>query len=1216
MNTSRLKIFAQQSRRLLMDGTAKQLLFWGFDRTGDVVEEPGAVYGGVTHHETVLDDPFISTKWNALKRAIQTKGIEQVIEENAYTWFNRIMAIRIMAMSRYDQPQVDYGQDSLQIPMILQRARRGSYDFLSDDEKKRLQSVLHDHDAEDRAFAQLLVGYCHHHSLLSRVFGRIDDYTELLLPSNILEENGFIYYLNTTDAISEDDYKQVELIGWLYQFYISEKKDEVFKKFKKNIKAEAEDIPAATQIFTPNWIVKYMVQNTTGRIWLDHKPESPLREKMKYLVESESSEDTGSSDDLIKEATDLKLLDPACGSGHILVEGFDLLYDMYMEEYYTPKEAVESILQHNLFGLDLDIRAVQLSRFALLLKAAARYPEILKSDVTPRIYAMPEAVRFDQQEITDFLGETGEKYKKKLQKALELMQQAQNLGSVMVFDLSESMREFLVERLNALANKSYKTTTEAALVHKIKPFIEVIELMNRKYEAVAANPPYMGSRNMNDDLKDYISKSYIASKADLMTVFMDVISNLSISHGRYSMINLPSWLFISSFEKLRSIIVSKYYIESLLHMGRGIFGIDYGSVAFSIKKEDSRKRKGDYFRLHERNFQHIYFDDIKKLFLYSMNNPEYKYNFKQYRDKEGVNEIAEKSMDEGQKLYYPSISQSNFPKIPGSPIAYWVSEKILDLHLKKKYLKNIGSFKRGIATADNNRFLRYWFEIDYKKSNISKSGRKWFKYNKGGEYRKWYGNKEYVIDWENNGYSIKNFFDSSGRLLSRPQNIEYNFFKVISYSSLTSGKISVRIYDDQFINDQAGNFLFNDDLNLLKKILGVLNSKVSVYFIKATNPTLNITIDDINKIPFDKELIPQETKKIVDFLIENHKKDWDSYEISWDFEKNTLVKLGTTLKIAFENWRQQAKEIFFQLHRNEEELNAIFIEIYGLQDEINKDILLKDITILQEELDFEKLEKLNQDFSKNGKGSIEFPVKKAEILNQLISYSVGCMMGRYRLDKPGLQIAHLNPTAEELTPYELLSPLEIGLDKVIFEIDDDGLIPLMASRGSFSDDACHRFRKFLEIVWGEKTLTENMNFLEECLGKNMEDYLEIDFWKDHCKRYKKRPIYWLFSSSNGAFQVLAYMHRMNRFTAQKVREKYLFKHIRYLENEIEMLQARGVNLSKQETKRLELLTRDLKECEDYNKILKDIADRQIQFDLDDGVKANYVKFEEVLSPIK
>ena len=1344
MNTSKLKTFAQQSRRILMQGVKQKLRYWGFNEKGEVIDEPMQVGGGVILRGEPIDDPTVLPKWEALRKSIRRHGLEATEEEAAYTWFNRFMAIRILSKNGYDPAQLEYEGNGSRIPVILAKARRGITGYLTAGEKERLQLFLTNYSQEHTAFAILITGYCHSHKLLNRVFGRLNDFTELLLPDNILADKGFIHLLNTTDAIAEDDYKEVELIGWLYQFYISEKKDEVFKGFKKNKKAEAEDIPAATQIFTPNWIVKYMVQNTAGRIWLDHHPDSPLREKMKYLVEppvenpseietnsnsttlpteGESSFSKGGverqrdgglnhaaepSASILKENPPespfsqgghapmnasgllkngdpiyLKLLDPATGSGHILVEGFALLYEMYMEEYYLPAEAVENILTKNLFGLELDLRAAQLARFAVLLAAAKKEPEILKKDILPRIYAMPEPAEFTQQEVRDFLGSEGLQHEKVLVNALQLMQQAQNLGSVMQFNVNEEELRFFKQRWEKLQKEAETNLTKQTLTQKLEPFLSVFFTFTSRYEAIAANPPYMGQKSMNKELGKYLQNNYPISKADLMTVFMEVIPALTKTNGFFALINLPSWLFLSTFEKLRKEYLKNYHFESLLHMGRGIFGIDFGSVAFALKKQFIPDGKGNYFRLHERNFQHIYYTDIERLFLYSKGNTQYKYDFSMYRDKEGTTEIPANGTEKGLRLYFPNVPQSNFSKIPGSPIAYWASEKTFNCFEILILSNAIGDAKPGIQTGDNERFVRFWFEVE--KLRINK---KWFFYRKGGPNRKWYGNVFLILNWENDGLEIKNFRNDKGILLSRPQNINYQRKRCITWSLTSSNGFSMRYAPEGQYFDVNGMSFFLYYENQLDNYLSLFNSKCFFHFLKILNPTLAFQAGDILKVPVPRFNEIGDFDVINRFNINNSKDDWDSSETSWDFHKYPLFQeiedIDYTLEESFEKWQEKVTRQFYQLHTNEEELNRIFIDIYGLNEELDPVVPLKDITILQEELDRSALEKTEQELRKHRQWKLEegkwqlyvngelvsppaegelpattiqpqLPIKKDVVARQLISYATGCMMGRYSLEKPGLILANQGETLEDYhkivqssefkvqsrrneelpdaaergaaysTPVISTSERGTSSDSPLrgdargaFVPDDDAIIPLMGSNCGFSDDALHRLRHFIEVVWGSETLTQNINFLQECLGMDLEKYLtsQNNFWKDHCSRYKKKPIYWLFSSPTGAFQALVYMHRMNKYTVQKIRDNYLLKHLQWLSGQISQLQSRSSTLVREEQKYLDGLQKALKECEEYDKYLKDIADRQIEIDLDDGVSVNYPKFEPVVAKIK
>lgn len=1161
-----LKTFSQTARRILIQGVAQKLLFWGFDKKGSVIEEPLEVEGGYILRGEAYDDPTVPKKWNSLKEAISKKGVETVVEEAAYTWFNRIMAIRILAKNGYDRPQLEYEGDS-GTPTILVRARRGQADFLTNSEKNRLQKTLTDYSKDTETFALLLSGYCEHHHLLKSVFGRLDDYTELLLPENILEEDGLVHLLNTTDAISDKDYQKVELIGWLYQFYISERKDEVFASFKKNKKAEAKDIPAATQIFTPNWIVKYMVQNTVGKLWLDLNPGSEVRNEMKYLIEDPDQKQAP----IISEASQLKLLDPAVGSGHILVEGFDLLYAMYMEEYYTPEDAVMHILKDNLFGLDIDTRAVQLARFALLLKAAKYYPEVLSKDWMPKIFAMPDPKYFNRQEILDFLGNEGLEYEGPLENDLKLMRDAQNLGSAMFFGTTQDQREFYQNRLQELKKKEFKDISLELLLQKIEPYIQILSVLSNEFEAVAANPPYMGSGNMNATLKEYLAENYPESKSDLFAVFMEVCNYRNVENGLMGMINQHSWMFLSSYEKLRDTTLANFGILNMLHLGPRTFeelsGEVVQSTAFVIQNGKSIK-KGNYIRLVD---------------------------FKSNSEKENA-------FLKG-KHQYPQIPQTNFSKIPGSPIAYWVSERVFDI-FKSDTLKRMFAGKEGVGTRDDNRFIRFYWEPSKKK--IGKK-LKWIKTDKAGGAKKWYGNLSYLMNWENDGYEIKNFRNENGKLKSRPQNVSYLFKEAISWGKVSAGIPTFRFRPEGLGFNDAAPSLFGNYNKMIP--LGFLNSKASRYLISLSGDTINYTVGTIESLPFP-ENINSNVFDLSDICLDISKRDWDSRETSWDFEQSPLINGTIDLKESYQAWEEKVTEDFFTLHGNEEELNRIFIEIYGLEEELTPEVPLTEITILQEELDGKKLEKLEKEIGDrrfeigfDTSEEIKLPIKREVVMKQLISYAIGISMGRYRLDVPGLHIAHPDPIAEELAPY--------SYQGFTIEIDEDAIIPIMGSAGIFSDDALQRVKYFLEVVWGPDSMTQNLNFLQECLDEDLESYLVKKFWADHCKTYKKKPIYWLFSSDKGAFQVLVYMHRMNAFTVEKIRSNYLMPHLKHLRSQIDRLES-----SSDDPRLLDKLQKNLEECESYDLILKDVADKQITFDLDDGVKNNYELFEGVVRKVK
>ena len=1171
MNT---KTFAQQSRTLLMEGVANKLLYWGFKSDGSTSEQLNPVAGGYTFRGKVFDDETVPQLWKSLQQAIKTKGVEVVKEEAAYTWFNRMMALQIMAKNDYLEAQLAYVPGMANTPQILQKARQGQYAYLNNKEQERLKRIITDFSKEQEAFALLMVGYCQSNKMLNNVFGKLDDYTELLLPDNMLQDSGFLHLLNTTDAISDEQYKEVELIGWLYQFYISERKDEVFASFKKKKKAEAKDIPAATQIFTPNWIVKYMVQNTVGKIWLDKNPNSKIKSSLKYLVENDTSTElsvgsNSTSEPIISEVSQLTLIDPAVGSGHILVEGFDLLYQMYMEEFYTPEEAVESILKNNLFGLDLDERAAQLATFAILLKAAKHYRDVFAKGWLPNVHAMPEYAAFSEQEIKDFLGSEGTAYVKELSLALVLMEQSKNLGSVMKLNLCEEVKALIEKRFAELKNTDFRDINTEIVYQKVKAFIPVLLILSKKYTSVVANPPYMGQINMNGELKEYVNSNYPLSKSDLFAVFMEVGLDIAVKKGLMGMINQHSWMFLSSYEKLREQILDYYGIVNMLHLGPRTFeelsGEVVQSTAFVLENSNAIKN-ATYYRL-----------------------------------------VAYKGLNEKQSNFlmrnneYQNISQESFSKIPGSPIAYFLKNSVIRIFETEIKLGSLADAKQGIATSDNDRFRRNWPEVSFSRTSLINKDSKWHPYNSGGGFRKWYGNQFYLINWENNGTELKAFPKS---VIRSPQ---YYFKPSISWSKIAGGGLGVRYYPPGFIFDVAGCSIFEKTNGINKYLLGVLNSNLKKVLIESIAPTLNYEVGQISNVPI-KYIEDGTHTLLIDSCIEISKKDWASREYSWDFKISPLINDSKSIKYSFNTWQQEVTKDFFQIHANEEELNRIFIDIYVLQGELTPEIAIKDITILQDELKKNDLEALEEKFRYQGKDVVELPINRGEVISQFISYAIGLFMGRYRLDKPGLNIAHPNPTKEELASYTY------NHGEVV--IDQDAILPIMGKNCTFNDDVVKQFTQLLDTIWGHEQRTENINFIQECLDKELEKFLVSDFWNYHCGMYKKTPIYWLFSSKKGAFQVLVYMHRMNEFTVEKIRANYLLEHLKYLKSEIAQKEANASSLSTGEAKQLDNLRADLAECEQYDMALKNVADQQIKFDLDDGVAKNYELFETVVAKIK
>ena len=1181
MNTTPLKNFAIQSRNLLRQGVLDRILTLGFDRTGKViVAEPVKIQGGTVFMDKILDEEFHDA-WQELKARIAAKGIKEVCEEAAYTWFNRMVAIRIMQKNHFIEPVMEYVNSDSRMPVIVAQARAGRLTMpLSAHKREKLDNLLADPTQIDAQFALLIAAFCESDPVIYNCFGGIEKYISLLLPDNILASGGFVDLLNNTTFITQEDYEKSELIGWLYQFYISEKKDEVFASKEKVTK---EDIPAATQIFTPNWIVKYMVQNTIGRIYLDNNPYSTLEEKMQYLVKP--TEPTPEDKILqIEDIKEYKLIDPACGSGHILNEGFDLLYEMYMEEFYSPRMAIESIFRNNLIGIDLDTRAKQLASFALLMKAAQKDKSFLDAKVMPRVLDMPEPFGYPAgvEEFLPhyFLGGSREAIKETAE-AFKLLEQAQNLGSIMKFEISDATRHLIATR----TEEWKKSEFIPEVISQAIPSMEIILALTDKYTSVVANPPYMGSGNMNAELSKYVKSNYEEGKADLFSVFMIVAKDLLAPKGKYGMINMQSWMFLSSFEKLRINLLKQSKIDNMLHLGPHTFDELSGEVvqntAFVITNVEEKESKGIYYRLVDgKNC-----GDKERMFLEARENG-------------------------GNRIYYPNVSQQDFEKIPGCPIGYWVSERVKQIFSTNTPADEVISLREGIHTGKNELFLRNWTEISFHKlvfhckteSDIDNNG-KWVPYNKGGSPRKWFGNNDLVIRFDKNSrYEMASL---SGHV--RPSQSLY-FKEGATWSALSSGHFALRYYPDGFLFDSKGQVAVGDKL---WEILTSFNTKIYQMMADIIMPTLDYKCGDVKKLPYTpaNELCITLAKSNVDIS----KQDWDAHETSWDFQRSPLLDVEPidgeqahpeSLKWRIAQYKRKWEALFHQLHANEEELNRQFIEIYGLQDELRPEVPMDEITILQQgEIRFLPCP------GSSGMYGAAIEWNDDVLMKQLLSYAIGCWMGRYRLDKPGLHIAHPNPSDEEVCTYDV--------NGFRFEIDDDGIIPLMEHQNPFEDDnALQKIVNFVKMVFGENTLTENLNFIEHSLGKSIETYLMKDFWKDHKKMYQNRPIYWLFSSKKGAFQVLVYMHRMNPYTAEKVRTKYLLPYIDFLQTKIQQDRDRGADLSTIERKNLSKMEIALEECLEYHDRLHKVADQRIGFDLDDGVVVNYAKFGDVLAKIK
>lgn len=1171
METNKLKKFATEARSKLRAGVATKIKSLGFDTDGNAVPgmEPTPMVGGCTWNGQILPSAFAG-QWEALRRRLKAKGLKEVVEEGAYTWFNRLMAIRILSMNGIAEPVLRF-VDEARTPKIVDDARQGRVITMPDQQMQRLRKLFDDPTKINEQFALLVTEFCHQTPILQACFGSLADYTELLLPNNILDKGSFIDMLNTADFITEDDYKSAELIGWLYQFYISDRKDEVFAKKGK---VEADEIPAATQIFTPNWIVKYMVQNAILPQAKDAQRMSP--ESRKYLIDNSYL-----INDNCKKVKDLRVADLACGSGHILNECFDLLYDLYIASGFGRGEAIESIFANNLLGIDIDERARQLATFALMLKACQRDDSFADARALPQVLSMPEVNGAQAEEFFRLSDISGEALKE-LREAFDLMKDADSLGSIMKFDISGSIRVLLQQTLDHWMNQSDKPEAVIAAI----PAVHLILALTDSYDAIVMNPPYMPTSRV-DVLKAYAAENYPDSKTDLFSVFMDVCIDRLKDGGKYGMINMQSWMFLSSFETLRKKILDTQHIDSLLHLGPRTFDELSGEVvqnaAFVISKNVSQSVKGIYYRLID-----------------------------------GKNCTAKRDMYlEGVNRYIVA-DQKQFEKIPGSPIAYWLGTTLVD-KFNLNHLGDVSIARSGFSTGDNNRYMRLWHEINYLNLCIDAttlaeyklSSKDYIPYTAGGAFRRWFGNLYGVVNWS----------DTSN--MHRPRTTYSDLYcrQGLTWNEVTSDTFSARYYPKGFLFEHSGVSMFvNEDTNRAYT-LGFLNSKIVPTFLSALNPTLHNGAEVVAKIPFisrNKEYV----ENIVNDCISISELDWNNHETSWKFQQNYLLNIdadkamsivndysdvtGICLDMAapepkklewlvgMNNMNWEAK--FIRLHANEEELNRQFIEIYGLQDELTPDVPLNEVTILQQG---------------------EITIKDGEIvwhndvvIKQLISYMVGVWMGRYRLDRPGLNVAHPDPTEEEMASYQY------GPDNATLVIDDDAIIPILPTGAPFEDNLTEYIANFVRIAWGEESQTDNLNFIEQCLGKKIEDYAQKDFWKDHKKMYQNRPIYWLFSSKKGAFKALVYVHRMHPYTVEQVRTRYLLKYMDWLRSEAQRLEIRDADLTTAERRRLDRLRSDIEECEEYHERLQVVAEQAIPIDLDNGIPANHALFGDIVTKLK
>jgi hypothetical protein len=1177
MNRSKLKTFAPQARRDFIRAMTDRAALYGL--TKDKID-PVTLQGDVALIGGKAFPASVTAKRERLEDRVKRNGFEQTMEAMAYTWFNRLVAIRYMELHGY----LDHGYRVLShpegkpTPEIVEQAEHVDLPGLDRDE---VISLKLDGTKETELYRSLLIAQCNAmHAAMPFLFERIADETELLLPDSLLHSDSLVRKLVTD--IDEADWQAVEIIGWLYQFYISEKKDEVIGKVVKS-----EDIPAATQLFTPNWIVKYLVQNSLGRQWLATYPDSPLKAKMEFYIEP--AEQTPEMQAQLKAITpdslnpeELTFLDPACGSGHILVDAYSLLRDIYLERGYRLRDIPKLILTKNLFGLEIDDRAAQLAAFALLMMARADDRNILSSGVTLNVLAIQQTDHLDTEALlqafshmklpakpqptsgefgfmdevrsplyanTPALTPAADPLVANLRQLLDFFKGAKTFGSLLqVPRVLVAKLPALEERIEALQQDADLTTASLGILDH---FVRQAHVLSRRYSFVAANPPYMGSKYYTTALKTFVNREYASAKADLYACFMERNRVFTMPGGFHAMINIPNWMFLSSFEDLRVGIFAQQTIDTFLHNGRGVFGSDFGSCAFVIRHAHLPEYRGSYRRLFERQGSVASNAELTDRFYTAKTS---------------------------------TPSNGDFAKIPGSPVAYWMSPRVCSLFESFPLLRQLAAPRKGNSTSDNGRFVRHWHEVMRFKVGIRLKGFtgtcRWIPYNKGGGCLRWYGLNSSVVDWKDNGAAIRAIPTAV------VTNEQFYLQPGLTWSTVTIGRFSIRYFEDGFIFDNGGCCVFSED-RLRMYLLGLMNSAVFTYVVESINPTVNFQSGEIGKFPVNiVASLAATIEASVTECVELAKFDWDSFETSWDFE--ALPAISHKLKTLRESQAVTDAEYRTRLGRLkelEESNNRHFIFAYGLESELLPDVRDDQLTLYRPD--------------------------RAEDMRRLVSFAIGCAMGRYSLDKPGLIYANSGNEGFDTAAY------------VTFPADKDGIIPVTEGHW-FADDAATRFEGFVSKAWPAEHLDENLAFVAEGLGvkanesprQTIRRYLSDGFYKHHLQTYKRRPIYWLFTSGKQrAFQALVYLHRYNEGTLSRMRTEYVIPLQGKIAGRIEKLEgdkakATSTSHGKAIQKEQDKLRKQQTELVAFDEKLRHYADLRIKLDLDDGVKVNYRKFAD------
>ena len=1103
MNTNKLESFAQAARIKLIDLVSRKLDF-------------------VLNNTSQSFIDTYASQLSSLNDKIKQTSREQVIETVAYTWFNRFMALRFMDANGYTLPKVITPLPEMSNPEILQNVLAGHIETDMHLDRQRLNDLLDGRtasaDAHTEAYKMLIVAACNQwYTAMPFMFEHISDYTELLLPDDLLSDYSIV--ADIRNGMTDEDCQQEEILGWLYQFYISAENARLIKS--KKVYAKHELAPAS-QLFTPKWIVKYLVDNTLGQLWSEMNPSTSILKQLEFYITPAYKNKL--SPRIKKRLEEIRFFDPCVGSGHILVYAFDVFYLMYEEQGYNSSEIPELIIKHNLFGTDIDERAAQIAAFVLIMKGRRKNSRFLKKNITPNVTFYQ-----DFEEDTKFSN-------------------AKAIGSLINVS-PEEMNAFKVETGSIYAWQQQKLK-------------QLYTFLGQRYDCVVTNPPYISSSRMESSLKQYVEAKYQDTKSDLFATFVIRCMELCNANGLTGYMTPFVWMFISSYQKLRENIIDQHFINNLIQLEySGFDGATVPICTFTLRNQSIDNAKGSYIRLSD---------------------------FKGSENQAPRTLEAIKNPDCG---WFYTANQNYFEKIPGSPLGYWVSERFTDvfkMKLVSDFLKSDGQ----ILTGNNEKFIRFFWEVN---SNDLIGDVSWKLHHKGGDFRKWYGNVSWVVKWDK---KTREFYrkDKTARIPKE----EIWDMEGITWSTISSSKVSFRKVLKHESFNKAAPTLVSLDSKLIDSVIPLLNSKIIQYVLNIYNPTLNYLVQDIENTPIHNRVF--NNPNIIELYqgcFSFAKNDWNSHETSFDFQQNELIKQQiNSIKSAFESYKKEWSDKFYELHRNEEELNRQFIEIYGLQDELTPDVPLEEITILQEE-------------GKIIDGQLE--IQSAPVMLQLISYAVGCMFGRYSLNKPGLILANQGETVEDYTE---------NVQAPTFTPDEDNIIPVLEGEW-FTDDIVGRFREFLKVAFSAEQLNENTGFIEDNIpAKDIRRYFVKDFYNDHIKRYKKRPIYWMFSSPKGHFKALIYMHRYQPDTCSVLLNDYLQPFISKLEaakntqtmfSLREDITGREKTLASKEILRLEDM---LKDCRKYETTLFAIATQKISIDLDDGVKVNYLKFKEVLVSIK